>query len=440
MGLLHAFVNWGIRLVDNTDTDVRRIGQRFGFMPLSWRQVVMTNPTKDGLAWRVPDPDVRMAASFMSTQGLLVSENEMVMLLKNGRLEVGVERGVLLAPGLYDVSHLRVRDQIEVIWMSSKEIRLRWGVSDVLTQDRISIGAHGYYTTKIKDPEAFYFSVVGNAQVYKEEQLQIFTKSDVNSLLREQVARRTVMEFQTARREFFDAAREVLQPTFERWGLEFLGLTIEGQNIPQQFLQAAAGRTIITMEKEAQLEGAKVDVSLAQLEAQKAYFTAQIEAASLRAIGQVNIELMQSQQSIGINPLDLKRIEAIEAMALNPSEGTLIDNRPQLANQLLGQPPTNASVMPMTTITGSIVPNNGMSVPPALSAGNYNSGQLAPNTNSGPLTSSAPLSSTSGGSMTREKIEEMQLKLDERLIMGEISEQKHSELSERLQKKLNELH
>jgi membrane protease subunit (stomatin/prohibitin family) len=436
MGLLHAFVNWGIRLIDNTDTDVRRIGQRFGFMPLSWRQVVMTNPTKDGLVWRVPDPDVRMAASFMSTQGLLVSENEMVMLLKNGRLEVGTERGVLLAPGLYDVSHLRVRDQMEVIWMSAKEIRLRWGVSDVLTQDRISIGVHGYYTTKIKDPEAFYFSVVGNAQVYKEEQLQSFTKTDVNSLLREQVARRTVMEFQTARREFFDAAREVLQPTFERWGLEFLGLTIEGQNIPQQFLRAAAGRTIVTMEKEAQLEGAKVDVSLAQLEAQKAYFTAQIEAAKLRAIGQVNIELMQSQQSIGVNPLDVKRIEAIEAMALNPGEGTLVDNRPQLANQLLGPPgqaPTNASVMPVTTITGSIVPsNNGIALPSALS---YNSGPLAPNTNSGPLTSATP-----GGSMTREKIQEMLEKLDERLIMGEITEQKHSELYDRLQKKLNELH
>ena len=281
MGLLHAFVNWGIRFVDNTDTDVRRIGQRFGFMPLSWRQVVMTNPTKDGLAWRVPDPDVHMAASFMSTQGLLVGENEMVMLLKNGRLEVGAERGVLLSPGLYDVSHLRVRDQIEVIWISSKEIRLRWGVSDVLTQDRICIGAYGYYTTKIKDPEAFYFNIVGNAQVYKEEQLQAFTKTDVNSLLREQVARRTVMEFQTARREFFDAAHEALQPTFERWGLEFMGLTIEGQSIPQQFLQAAAGRTIVTLEKEAQLEGAKVDVSLAQLEVQKAYFTAQIEAAKL---------------------------------------------------------------------------------------------------------------------------------------------------------------
>ena len=147
---------------------------------------------------------------------------------------------------------------------------------------------------------------------------------------------------------------------------------------------------------------------------------------------------MQSQQSIGVNPLDVKRIEAIEAMALNPSEGTLVDNRPQLANQLLGQPPANLSVMPMTTITGSIVPNNGTSVP-SLPTGNYNSGPLAPNTNSGPLTSGAGMPSASGSPMTSEQIQEMLERLDNRLIMGEISEQKHSELYNRLQKKLNEL-
>jgi hypothetical protein len=266
--------------------------------------------------------------------------------------------------------------------------------------------------------------------------LQSFTKTDVNSLLREQLARRTVMEFQTARREFFDAAREVLQPTFERWGLEFIGLTIEGQSVPEVFIQAAAARTLVSLEREAQIEGAKGDVTLEMLGAQKAHFTGQIEAARARAIGQVNVELMQSQQSIGVDPLDIKRIEAIEAMALNPSEGALVDNRPQLANQLLGQPPANSSVMPLTTITGSIVPNNGM-VAPALPSGNYNSGPLTSHTNSGPLTSNP--TSAPGSPVTREKVQEMLDKLDERLIMGDISEQKHSELYDRLQKKLTEL-
>ena len=92
----------------------------------------------------------------------------------------------------------------------------------------------------------------------------------------------------------------------------------------------------------------------------------------------------------------------------------------------------------MTTISGSIVPTNGTSVSPALPAGNYNSGPLAPNTNSGIRMSGEVLPSTSGSPMTREKIQEMLEKLDERLIMGEITEQKHSELYDRLQKKLNE--
>ncbi len=244
------------------------------------------------------------------------------------------------------------------------------------------------------------------------------------------------MEFQTARREFFDAAHEVLQPTFERWGLEFIGLTIEGQNVPEVFLQAAAGRTIVSLEREAQIEGAKGDLTLEQLGAQKAYFTGQIEAAKLRAIGQVNVELMQSQQSIGVNPLDVKRIEAIEAMALNPSEGTLVDNRPQLANQLLGQPPANSSVMPLTTITGSIVPNNGM-VPRLCLQVVIIVDRLLLHTNSGPLTSDTAVPSAPGSPMTREKVQEMLDKLDERLIMGEISEQKHSELYDRLQKKID---
>ena len=138
----------------------------------------------------------------------------------------------------------------------------------------------------------------------------------------------------------------------------------------------------------------------------------------------------------GPTSLDIKRIEAIEAMALHPSEGTLVDNRPQLANQLLGQPSANSSVMPLTTITGSIVPNNGL-VAPALPSGSYNSGPS--HTNSGPLPSNTITSSASGNPMTREKVQEMLDKLDERLIMGEISEQKHSELYDRLQKKLAEL-
>ena len=149
---------------------------------------------------------------------------------------------------------------------------------------------------------------------------------------------KTMMEFQTARQEFIAACQEQLQPIFEQWGLVFRGLSIEYQNIPEPFRQAAAGRTIISMEKEAQLEGTKVDVTLAQLERQKAYHLAQAETSKTLAIGKVYVELMQEQQRIGVDPLELKRIEAAKTLAVNPSQSSLIDTRPQIVNQILGQP------------------------------------------------------------------------------------------------------
>ena len=430
MGLLHSLVNWGIRVMDNTDTDLRRIGQRLGYIPLSWRQVVATNPTKDGLLWRAPDPAVPMANALSHTQALLVSEHEQVMVLRNGILLKGMERGVLLPPGLYDIGRMQMRDQVEVIWTTTRELRLRWGVADVLTKDRISIGASGYYSAVITDPEEFVRNVAGNAQVYKEDQLYAFAKAEVNAVLRDLIAHKTVMEFQLARQEFIYASEEVLQPIFARWGLEFRGLTVENQNIPEQFRQAAAGRTIISMEKEAQLEGEIANVTLAKLEAQKAFYLAQAEANKLRALGQVDVELMQQQQAIGVDPLELKRIEAAETLAANPSEGALIDNRPQVMQQIL-PPPLNPPGMPVSFL-GPVVSASSPLISPPPTSGNLGSESL-------PGRIAAPDSASTNGTLGREKIQEMLDKLDGRLIAGEISEQKHSELYERLQKRLDEL-
>ncbi|HTK08667.1 MAG TPA: SPFH domain-containing protein [Ktedonobacteraceae bacterium] len=418
MGLLHAFVNWGIRLVDNTESDVRRIGQRLGYMPLSWQQTIQMYPTKNGILWRLPDPEVPMASSFRHTQALLVSRNEQVMLIRNGVLQGSMERGVLLSPGLYDLRRLQMREQIEVIWVTTRELRLNWGISDVLTRDRVNIGASGYYTLTISDPEAFLLNVAGHEQVYREEQLNVYVKSEVSTVLRDLLARTTVLEFQQAHAEFNEACREKLRPTFERWGLEFHGVTILNQHIPAQFLAAAEARTRITLEKEGELAGAQLDALIADYQAQ----------ASLKQ-GRTQIELMQQQQALGLNPLDLKRIEVAEVAAANPNQGTLLDDRAQLIGQLLNQP-TLPPPLSGPIINGSFVPNN--PTLPSLPAGHYNSGPLN--------SASANPGGTQGtGPMTREKVQEMIDKLDERLLAGEISEQKHSEMYARLQKRLHEL-
>lgn len=356
-----------------------------------------------------------MASSFRHTQALLVSRNEQVMLIRNGILQGSMERGVLLSPGLYDLRRLQMREQIEVIWLTTRELRLNWGISDVITRDRVNIGASGYYTVSISDPEAFLLNVAGHEQVYREEQLNVYAKSEVSTVLRDLIARSTVLEFQQAHAELNEACGEKLRPVFERWGLEFRGVTIINQHIPPQFLIAAEARTRITLEKEGELAGAQLDALIADYQAQ----------AALKQ-GRTQIELMQQQQALGLDPLDLKRIEAAEIAAANPGQGTLLDGRSQLIGQLLNQPALPPA-LPGQIISGSLASNATL---PSLPAGHYNSG---------PLSSASVNAGATQGPMTREKMQEMIDMLDERLLAGEISEQKHSEMYARLQKRLQEL-
>jgi hypothetical protein len=122
MGLL----NWGIERIDNFEKDLRLLTKRLGYRPLSWREVVMINPSKDGLVWRVPDPDVLMASSLSHIQALLVSENEQVMLLMNGALGRGMERSAILRPGLYIFRREEMHNQLEIIWTTTREFPLPW--------------------------------------------------------------------------------------------------------------------------------------------------------------------------------------------------------------------------------------------------------------------------------------------------------------------------
>lgn len=451
MGLL----KFGINLMENTEKNLKDIGQRLGYMPLSWRQVIMSRPDKDGLMWRVPDPDVAMASSLSRIQSILVSEYERAMVLKDGMLT----EQVVLPPGLYDISRtVQIRGQLEIIWTTTSEFQLRWGLPDVITSDRVSIGASGFFRAAIIDPEAFLRNAGSNRQVFKKEEMATFAKPEVDSLLRDLVARKTVLEFQLARQEFIDAAREILQPIFERWGLEFRGLTIENQRIPEQFREAAAQRTIVSMEKEAQIAAATEDVNLAQLEAQKKYYLAQAEATKYYITGSAEVENMRRQLSIGMDPLKLKMAEAMEILAATPSEGSLVDGRVQIMNYLSGSLNSFAGGAPANP-AGAANPNFGQPIglpAPTTPGGNFNSntqGPAAPDgfapfvppnaldvSGSGPLSTpiqSSPTGNTGG--LTREKIQEMLDKLDERLIAGEITEQKHSELYDRLQKKLSEV-
>ena len=412
MQMFHKLVNWGIQVLDTTETDVHRLGQRLGYMPLSWHRVAMTNPSKRGLLWRVPDPDIQMANSLLRVQAILVSEYERTMVLRDGQI---LEQEVL-PPGLYDISRtVQIRGQIEVIWTTTKEVQLRWGVADILTKDRISVGASGYYSAAIVNPQVFLCNVAGHEQVYTENHLSAFAKSEVSSALRDLMARKTVMEFQLARAEFIEDAKRILQPIFERWGLEFRGLTIESQNIPEEFRKAASRQATVRMEMEGRLEGANAEVIIAQLEAPKGIYLAEAELSKLAVL-----------QRMGMDPLTLERAQALKILAANPGEST-VDHRAEIMAHIQDVLPEARSMPASPVVFADPAANSTPFIPPS--------------TLSWPLSRDTSTSGASQASeaMTREKIEEMLDKLDERFANGEISEQTYLTMSSKWQKKLAQL-
>lgn len=412
MGLL---VDLGLRILDNIEGDVQRIGRKSGVLTVSWADEARKNPALKGLMWRIPDARVEMAYSWSKMQRILVTEYEQAIVLRDGRMEGDIP------PGMYDVTRTTmVRGTIEVIWFTKGEFQLRWGVGDIITQDGASVGASGHYNVAIVDPYMFLINVARNEQVYKDMDLLKFARETVSNSIRDQMAYKTVMEFQKARPEFEQACMDALRPPFERWGLEFRGLSIEAQNIPEEYRVLVSQEGTIDRQNMLRIKGAQADLSLAQIEMQKAQFAALAEANRLRLIGSAQTEVMQGQMGVGLDPLELQRIEAMKLLAENPSEGVMMDNRPQIMAQL--QPPMPQLQPPPVIVTGvPFAPPVQQQPAAALPVG------------------SPPAQSASTGPMTREKIEEMLDKLDERFANGEISEQVYLTMQSKWQKRLEQL-
>ncbi len=422
MGFLADFA---IRKFENVGSDIRRFGQAIGFMPVVWRDVVMMDKTRDGVMWRIPDPQVPSASSLLGTKAIFVAENELVIVMRDGRLDN--ENQAILPPGLYDIRNLTtLRGRIDVVWCTTGEFQLPWGVGEALTLEGEAVGAFGKYRVRVVDPVRLLGRVVRNWQVYTEKQLSDeLTRTQVISNVAGIFGNWGIRQLQPKQDAIQLACKEALMTPFERWGLEFLDLTIEKINYPDGYLAALREENRVNLEMQARLAGGRASIELAALKAQEEQYRILTEASRIQALGNANVNVMQNQLNAGINPLELEKIKAIEILAANPGEGMLVDNRPQIVNQLLPQPqvPPVGPVIVTGNPFGAAMPQQQLNQAGALPA---------------PV-NATPAASGSGETMTREKIEEMLDKLDERFANGEISEQVYLNLQAKWQNRLERL-
>ncbi len=297
MGGLMDLPSLGIYFVDNASELVRNAAIRTGFTPLAW-----DHDRRPGLVWRVPDPEIKSASIFSRVQGVLVREFEQAVVLHNGTVYAH------LAPGVYDIRKLPVKDVVEVIWVSTQATQHRWGVGRVINREDISIGAHGFVFLQIADARKFVLGVIAGGRKFTLQNLEDWVFGVVAGIMRTQIAASTIRDLMQAQEEFARACSNRLAQAFGEWGIQFKNLVVNQFDVPQEYRDAVARVTLSRYERDSA-------VIAADAAAETLRIRSKAEAEARLTAGSADIELMARMQSYGLDPIRLKAVEALTQYA-----------------------------------------------------------------------------------------------------------------------------
>ena len=223
-----------------------------------------------GIVWCYPV--TKKDKGFIVRQG-----QEIALWLQKGRL-----LDVILNGYSYEFKNNSEKENSEIIFIKSGEIRIQWGIpmrNGIVTIDQAMIGAHGVLTIKITSPQDFIFNLVSSQtclfiegiekeiylkgknkkeEIIKErlesdeikvqdarrlEEPYLFTQNDMRTwilpvlrqVLRNKFAMSEVNEISNIiGQELEQEVRVLMNKELMKWGLELGTFNILGWNIPQK--------------------------------------------------------------------------------------------------------------------------------------------------------------------------------------------------------------
>jgi len=285
----------------------------------------------------IPSPEAdEQRYDIRAIQNFAVRDNERVVLFDKGILTD------VLSGGVYELEKNARSKATSLVYVDVGDVKLQWGIPQPLgprSKEGIQFGISGNIMISIENPKSFALNLVSKEKSFTDKKLREWIKENLTSVVRETLVKYELQEIGAIKKEEVNNAIEmVTSKMFERYGLVMHDFNVITLNVPDEYkhvIEKAAekagkiARTEAMMddiEFEKALEKKKLqgDIELERLKQEK-----ELVAKS----GQVDID---STVRVKEHKLEMADAQHERELAKITSDTAVINARTQYKETVLG--------------------------------------------------------------------------------------------------------
>ena len=203
--------------------------------------------TNDSLVYRFPvyNQEIKMGAQLIVRENqaaLFVNEGQAADLFTPGRYELSTQNIPILTTLRGWKYGFQSPFKAEVYFFNTRMFTdLKWGTANpVMMRDpefgMIRLRAFGTYAMRIKDPKAFFQTIVGTQHLTTTDDILGQLRSTILSRLSDAIAEAKIPALDMASKydELCQVAKNILTPEFAAYGLELSKFYIENVSLPEE--------------------------------------------------------------------------------------------------------------------------------------------------------------------------------------------------------------
>lgn len=263
-----------------------------------------------GVVWRFPDytsgtPPI--TEQLGSVDAFNVKEYEKAVFIRQGKVVAVVPSGTWL------IKDSAKQVGTEIVWVDQRPYKTRWGVSEILTLDDVSIGSHGVIYVKVGDPSLFLINLVTANRYFTPQSIESFIKEHINSIIKSVMATFPFSTLMREREVISAAVRANCKEMFSKLGLEMMSLDVMGYRVPEEYMKALQRTPLVEAEMRAERLKATGEADIRLIEAEAvARETELYKRAELEPEAEFYMKLAEKGLDVAELERERARIKAIE--------------------------------------------------------------------------------------------------------------------------------